>query len=170
MNWTRFFIPIRRFYTHSSTNDVHKPFRSFPPIQSSSERLPVLFRYFIRSGTGLPRHMHCIVSGPGLTRNHRIRRNSGKFFIPLHVLRDKFKGKFLALLDSLFHNSTLSFPASMACLGTDCGWQAFKDSFYKKDWCPYIKEMFKCFVNALVCWHVYIYRNNVSNIRHRMVL
>lgn len=110
-------------------------------------------------------HMHCIVSGAGLTRSHRIRRSSGKFFIPVHVLRDKFKGKFLALLDSLFRNGSLSFPPSLARLGTDCGWQDFKDSLYKKDWCPYIKETFNGFGNALEYLGKYTHRIAISNSR-----
>ena len=39
-------------------------------------------------------HMHCIVSGGGITQDFKLRRSKGKFFIPVHVLRDKFKGKF----------------------------------------------------------------------------
>ena len=43
-------------------------------------------------------HMHCIVSGGGLTKDHKIRLSSNNFFIPVRVLRDKFKGKFMACL------------------------------------------------------------------------
>ena len=41
-------------------------------------------------------HMHCIVSGGGLTKDHKIRLSSNNFFIPVRVLRDKFKGKFMS--------------------------------------------------------------------------
>lgn len=37
-------------------------------------------------------HMHCILSGGGLTPDHRIRKSSAKFFIPIRVLRNKSKG------------------------------------------------------------------------------
>ncbi|MFR7849141.1 MAG: transposase [Coprococcus phoceensis] len=43
--------------------------------------------------------MHCIVSGGGLTSSQKIRTSPNKFFIPIHVLRDKFKGKYMALLE-----------------------------------------------------------------------
>ena len=40
-------------------------------------------------------HMHCIVSGGGITPDQKLRVAKGKFFIPVHVLRDKFRGKYL---------------------------------------------------------------------------
>lgn len=66
-------------------------------------------------------HMHCIVSGGGLTSDHKIRKSSDKFFIPVYVLRDKFKGKFLALLDSFFRDGRISFPTSAVHLKTPFG-------------------------------------------------
>ena len=110
-------------------------------------------------------HMHCIVSGGGLTSDHRIRRSSAKFFLPVHVLRDKFRGKFLALLDSFFRGGRLSFPASAAHLATATGWQDFKDSLYRKDWCPYIKETFNGFGNAIEYLGKYTHRIAISNSR-----
>ena len=55
-------------------------------------------------------HMHCIVSGGGLTKTRKIRKSSGKFFIPVYVLRDKFKGKYLSVLQSLYEDRKLCFP------------------------------------------------------------
>ncbi len=57
-------------------------------------------------------HMHCIVSGGGLTKDHKIRISKRTFFIPIRVLRDKFKGKYLALLDSYYKSGKLKFSAS----------------------------------------------------------
>ena len=47
-------------------------------------------------------HMHCIISGGGLTKEQKIRKSSSNFFIPTGVLRDKFKGKYRALLQALY--------------------------------------------------------------------
>lgn len=110
-------------------------------------------------------HMHCIVSGGGLTSDHKIRKSSDKFFIPVYVLRDKFKGKFLALLDSFFRDGRLSFPASAVHLKTSSGWQGFKDSLYMKDWCPYIKETFNSFGNAIEYLGKYTHKIAISNSR-----
>lgn len=57
-------------------------------------------------------HMHCIVSGGGLTKDGRIRKSSKDFFIPTGVLRDKFKGKYLARLPSLYTDGSLAFSSS----------------------------------------------------------
>ena len=57
-------------------------------------------------------HMHCIISGGGLTTDHRIRRSSAKFFIPVRVLRDKFKGKYLSLLNICYQKGELVFSSS----------------------------------------------------------
>lgn len=47
-------------------------------------------------------HMHCIVSGGGLTPGHKIQKVKKNFFIRVEVLRDKFKGKFLAGLRTFY--------------------------------------------------------------------
>ena len=35
-------------------------------------------------------HMHCIISGGGITETGKLKKSKGKFFIPVYVLRDKF--------------------------------------------------------------------------------
>lgn len=110
-------------------------------------------------------HMHCIISGGGLTFDHKIRRSKGKFFIPVHVLRDKFKGKFLACLDSLFLSQKLSFSDPCKELRNSYNWREFKDSLYKKDWCPFIKETFNGFGNAIEYLGRYTHKIAISNSR-----
>lgn len=110
-------------------------------------------------------HMHCIVSGGGLTRDGKVRTSSAKFFIPVHVMRDKFKGKFLAQLSSLYENGSLEFSESCDYLrSTDC-WKAFKNSLYEKDWCPYIKKTFNGFGNAIEYLGRYTHKIAISNSR-----
>ncbi len=94
-------------------------------------------------------HMHCIVSGGGLTGDGKIRKSSNHFFIRTEVLRDKFKGKYMALLSSLYENGSLTFSSSCEKLRNSCHWQEWKNSLYEKDWCPYIKETFHGFGNAI---------------------
>ncbi len=110
-------------------------------------------------------HMHCIVSGGGLTRDQKIRRSSQKFFIPVRVLRDKFRGNYLALLDSLHKHGSLQFSPSCADLKAPSLWKAFKDSLYGKDWCPYIKETFNGFGNAIEYLGRYTHKIAISNSR-----
>ena len=94
-------------------------------------------------------HMHCIISGGGLTKDQRIRKSKGKFFIPVFVLRDKFKGKFLSNLKELYSNGRLVFPASCSRSESPDGWQTFISHLYDIKWCPYIKETFNGFGNAI---------------------
>ena len=110
-------------------------------------------------------HMHCIISGGGLTPDHRIRKSSAKFFLPVKVLREKFKGKYLSLLDTLFQQKKLVFSSACAALRLPCEWKAFKDSLYRKDWCPYIKETFNGFGNAIEYLGRYTHRIAISNSR-----
>ena len=110
-------------------------------------------------------HMHCIISGGGLTTDHRIRRSSAKFFIPVRVLRDKFKGKYLSLLNICYQKGELVFLSSCSTLQDPCIWKVFKNSLYEKDWCPYIKETFNGFGNAIEYLGRYTHRVAISNNR-----
>ena len=110
-------------------------------------------------------HMHCIVSGGGLTPDRKIRTVKKNFFIRVEVLRDKFKGKFLAGLQSFFRDRQLVFPASCAKLRNPYRWAEFRDSLYNKDWCPYIKETFNGFGNAIEYLGRYTHKVAISNSR-----
>lgn len=110
-------------------------------------------------------HMHCIVSGGGLTPDLKIRKSKSSFFIPVHVLRDKFKGKFLHHLNLLYHSGDMFIPKSSGDLLTLSGWNAFKNSLYEKDWCPYIKETFNGFGNAIEYLGRYTHKIAISNSR-----
>lgn len=110
-------------------------------------------------------HMHCIVSGGGLTVDSKIRKSKGKFFIPIYKLRDKFKGKYLALLDGYYKTGKLNVSESCKQLRNSYEWNEFKDSLYKKDWCPYIKETFNGFGNAIEYLGRYTHKIAISNSR-----
>lgn len=109
--------------------------------------------------------MHCIVSGGGLTKDGRIRRSKGKFFIPVPVLRDKFQGKYLALLDAYHKAGKLNFSVSCENLRNSYEWNEFKNNLYNKEWCPYIKETFNGFGNAIEYLGRYTHKIAISNSR-----
>lgn len=110
-------------------------------------------------------HMHCIVSAGGLTKDHKLRLSSGKFFLPVRVLRDKFKGKFMACLTSLYEASSLVFSSSCSHLGDPSSFREWKADLYAQDWCPYIKETFNGFGNAIEYLGRYTHRIAISNNR-----
>ncbi len=110
-------------------------------------------------------HMHCIVSGGGITPDHKIRTVKKNFFVRVEALRDKFKGKFLAGLQSFFRDGQLYFSASCEKLRNSYHWAEFRDSLYRKDWCPYIKETFNGFGNAIEYLGRYTHKVAISNSR-----
>ena len=110
-------------------------------------------------------HMHCIISGGGLTTEHKIRKSKRTFFIPVKVLRDKFKGKYLAELDSLYQKQKLVFSSSCENLRSSFEWLEFRNALYEKDWCPYIKETFNGFGNAIEYLGRYTHKVAISNSR-----
>ena len=110
-------------------------------------------------------HIHCIISGGGLTADQKVRKSKSRFFIPVKVLRDKFKGKYLAYLNSYYECGTLSFSASCKDLQNSYQWNEWKNRLYEKDWCPYIKETFNGFGNAIEYLGRYTHKIAISNSR-----
>lgn len=110
-------------------------------------------------------HMHCIVSGGGLTRDQKIHKSKAKFFIPIKVLRDKFKGKYLSYLNSFHESGKLHFSSSCKNLQNTYYWKDWKNMLYEKDWCPYIKETFNGFGNAIEYLGRYTHKIAISNSR-----
>ena len=110
-------------------------------------------------------HMHCIVSGGGLTKNGKIRKSSRNFFIRTEVLRDKFKGKYMAYLSSLYESGSLTFSSSCEKLRNSYHWKEWKNKLYEMDWCPYIKETFNGFGNAIEYLGRYTHKIAISNSR-----
>ncbi|MEG0961783.1 MAG: transposase [Lachnospiraceae bacterium] len=110
-------------------------------------------------------HMHCIVSGGGLTIDGKIRKSKRKFFIPVYKLRDKFKGKYLSLLDSYYKSGKLVFSKACSSLRNSYEWNELKSHLYNIDWCPYIKETFNGFGNAIEYLGRYTHKIAISNSR-----
>lgn len=110
-------------------------------------------------------HMHCIISGGGLTPDHKLRLSSGKFFLPVGVLREKFKGKYMAYLTDLYKGGSLTFSSSCTLLKDPYSFRKWKNMLFEKDWCPYIKETFNGFGNAIEYLGRYTHRIAISNNR-----
>lgn len=113
-------------------------------------------------------HIHCIVAGAGLTKAKQFKRSSKKFFIPVKVLASKFCGKFLAKLQELYATNKLSF-SSCKELRNSYTWAEFRDSLYRKQWVPFIKETFNGFGNAIDYLGRYTHRIAISNSRIKLV-
>lgn len=114
-------------------------------------------------------HIHCIVSGGGLSRDGKLRTCGSRFFIPARVLAAKFRGKLLASLDSLYKDGKLSFPASCSSLAAPSAWASLRDRLYNTPWCPHVRETFNGFGNAIEYLGRYANRIAITNARVRSV-
>jgi hypothetical protein len=114
-------------------------------------------------------HIHCIVSGAGLTKDKKLLYSRKRFFIPIKVLRNKFRGKFLALLKRLYNENSLSFSQSCNNLQNQKDWDRFINLLYEKDWVPYIKETFNGNGNAIDYLGRYTHKIAISNSRIKEV-
>lgn len=114
-------------------------------------------------------HIHCIVSGGGLSAEQKLRKCGEKFFIPVHVMSKVFRGKFLFYLQKHYDSGKLVFSSSCAELQNSYSWNEFRDALYKTDWCPYIKETFNGFGNAIEYLGRYTHRIAITNTRIQSV-
>lgn len=108
-------------------------------------------------------HVHCIISGAGLTRDHKLSLSGKSFFIPIKAAMKMFRGKFMAALKSYHSSGELIIPESCCELTMHDCWQSFVDKLYTTDWCPYIKETFNGFGNAINYLGRYTHRVALSN-------
>ncbi len=114
-------------------------------------------------------HIHCIITGVGLTKTKQLRKSRSKFFIPVKVLGSKFRGKFLDQLQILFEKDKLTFSNHCIKLKNTYEWNEFRNSLYGKTWIPYIKETFNGFGNAIDYLGRYTHRIAISNNRIKSV-
>ncbi len=113
-------------------------------------------------------HVHCIVSGGGLsedgTRWFRSREN---FFIPVRVLSRVFRGKFLEQLKKAYHGGRLKCIGSVKELEYRENFQSLLDNLYNKEWIVYAKRPFGGPEQVLNYLGRYTHKVAISN--HRLV-
>lgn len=115
-------------------------------------------------------HIHCIISGSGLTDTMQLRKcRFPDFMIPVKVMAAVFKGKFMEDLELLYKNNGLLFPGNLSGFINSYEWREFRNTLYEKDWCPYIKETFNGFGNAIEYLGRYTHRIAISNSRIKEV-
>lgn len=114
-------------------------------------------------------HIHCIVSGGGLTKDKKLRTCGKGFFIHAKVLAKKFRGKLLAYLDDYYQSGKLHLPSSCLKLQNAHAWNSFQKKLRKKVWCPDIRETFNGFGNAIEYLGRYTHRIAITNTRIKEV-
>src|SRR5438045_9594607 len=113
-------------------------------------------------------HIHCVVPAGGLSpdRTHWI-PSPQKFFLPVDVLAEVFRGKFTEALKDAFARNRLGFHGSMRPLGRPKVFAQLIRQTFRKKWVVYAKRPFGGAEHALRYLGCYTHRVAISN--HRLV-
>jgi hypothetical protein len=111
-------------------------------------------------------HLHCIVTGGGLSPNGKRWIPCKKdFFVPVKVLSRLFRGKFLAYLKRAREKGKLVFPGTIDHLKEEQSFKAMLDDLYEKEWVVYCKPPFKSAEMVIEYLGRYTHRVAISNDR-----
>ena len=111
-------------------------------------------------------HIHCCLSGGGLTDSGQFIESRHKgFLLPEGAVGKMFRGKFMEKLKTCYEKGLLSLNGKCTKLRNRYNWKEFVDSLYEKTWIPFIKETFNGNGNAITYLARYAYRTAISNSR-----
>ncbi len=111
-------------------------------------------------------HLHCIVSGGGLSLDgSQWISCRKKFFIPVKVLSRLFRGKFLFYLKKAWNAGELVFPGKIEHLRERKTFQAFLNDLYQPEWVVYCKPPFHNTETVMDYLGRYSHRVAISNDR-----
>ena len=117
---------------------------------------------------GLHPHVHCVIPAGGLSLDHtHWVKSRDRFFLPIHVLRRVFCGKFVAALRQAFPEGQLNFHRNLTCLAQPKTFAAWLRPLFRKDWVVYSKPPFDGPEYVLQYLGRYTHRVAISN--HRLV-
>ena len=113
-------------------------------------------------------HVHCVVPSGGLSLDHtRWIRSRENYFLPKPVLREVFRGKFVAALRQAFLNRHLCFPGDLKHLVQPKAFAAWLRPLHRQNWVVYLKRPFGGPEYVLQYLGRYTHRVAISN--HRLV-
>ncbi|MDA8173497.1 MAG: IS91 family transposase [Nitrospiraceae bacterium] len=113
-------------------------------------------------------HVHCIVTGGGLSPEEDKWVSCRKgFFIPVRVMSELFKGKFLDYLRQAYESNKLVFPGIISHLEQHNTFESFRRQFYHKKRVVYCKPPFNGAQGVLQYLGRYTHRVAISN--HRIL-
>ena len=117
---------------------------------------------------GLHPHVHCVIPAGGLSPDHtHWIASRQRFFLPIHVLRRVFRGKFVAGLRQSFQLGQLNFHGDLTLLAQPKTFAAWLRPLYRNDWIVYLKPPFGGPEYVLQYLGRYTHRVAISN--HRLV-
>ena len=113
-------------------------------------------------------HVHCIVPAGGLSLDHqRWIHPRYPFFLPIGVLREVFRGKFVAALKRAHARGELEFHGKLQFLAQPKTFAAWLRPLFRRHWVVYAKPPFGGPEHALRYLGGYTHRVAISN--HRLV-
>jgi hypothetical protein len=112
-------------------------------------------------------HLHCIVTGGGLSPDGTWRPCRKGFFLPVRVMSALFRGKFLDLLKDSFKKEELVFPDRIRHLKQSKDFEIFRNQLYHQKWVVYCKPPFDGPKGVLQYLGRYTHRIAISN--HRLL-
>ena len=87
-------------------------------------------------------HIHCVVAGGGLASDGTWIKSGKRFFLPVAVLSNLFRGKLLCALNKAFRKGNLFFTGKLSSLSSKSIWGSFLSLPAKKKWVVYCKPPF----------------------------
>jgi len=113
-------------------------------------------------------HIHCIVTGGGLSFKNKEWLSSKKnFFLPVKVISSLFRGKFMHYLKQKYHENKLFFPGKIQHLQKENNFQKLVDTLYSKNWVVFSKPSFAN--PEAVIEYLGRYTNKVAISNHRII-
>jgi hypothetical protein len=113
-------------------------------------------------------HIHCVVPAGGLSPDRtRWIPSQEKFFLPVDVLAEVFRGKFTEGLEEAFARGELDFHGLLKPLGRPKVFSQLIQQTFRKKWVVYAKRPFGGPEHALRYLGCYTHRVAISN--HRLV-
>jgi hypothetical protein len=117
---------------------------------------------------GLHPHVHCVIPAGGLSPEHtHWVKSRDRFFLPIHVPRRVFRGKFVAALRQALQEGQCNFHGQLTCLAQPKTFAAWLRPLFRKDWVVYAKPPFGGPQYVLQYLGRYTHRVAISN--HRLV-
>jgi hypothetical protein len=113
-------------------------------------------------------HVHCVVPAGGLAPDHsRWIDAQQKFFLPVEVLQEVFRGKFVDGLKTMHAEHKLILHGTLASLQNPKAFAAWLRPLFRSKWVVYAKRPFGGAQHALCYLGQYTHRVAISN--HRLV-
>lgn len=112
-------------------------------------------------------HVHCVIPAGGLSPDHQRWVHPRYLFLPVKVLGQVFRGKFIVGLKRAFRRAALQFPGALQAIRTEKAFRAFLRTLFRQNWVVYAKPPFGGPEHVLHYLARYTHRVAISN--HRLL-